>query len=333
MGKRSKPRAGSMQFWPRKRSETPHARVRSWAPSNTNKPQILGFAGYKAGMTHVLFTDEHPNSPTKTQEVSVPATIIECPPIKVMAIRSYKKGDLGLEASVQVLANEFDKELSRLLPPNKGKGKKSKIEDIKLEETVDIRLLVHTQPGLTGIGKKKPDVFEIGIGGKTIQDKLDYAKGVLGTAIDVKDAIAVGSEVDIHAVTKGKGFQGPVKRFGIAIRQAKSEKSIRNPGSLGPWKSQGKIQYRVAHAGQMGYHQRKEFNKWVLKVGNEVADVNQDGGIKHYGEVKSSFILLKGSVAGPAKRIIKMSLASRPNRDAGKEPTITSISTSSKQGR
>jgi len=47
--------------------------------------------------------------------------------------------------------------------------------------------------------------------------------------------------VDSKTFTKGKGFQGPVKRFGISLRSHKSEKVIRGPGSLGPWKGQTKL--------------------------------------------------------------------------------------------
>jgi len=86
--KTGKPRSGSMQFWPRKRAKKETPRVRSWAKSD--EPSILGFAGYKAGMTHILFTDNRPNSKTKGEEVSFPVTVIECPPIKIASIRLYK---------------------------------------------------------------------------------------------------------------------------------------------------------------------------------------------------------------------------------------------------
>ena len=47
-----------------------------------------------------------------------------------------------------------------------------------------------------------------------------------------------GDQLDFHCVTKGKGYQGPVKRFGIQIRARKAEKTKRGPGSLGSWKGQ-----------------------------------------------------------------------------------------------
>jgi len=74
--------------------------------------------------------------------------------------------------------------------------------------------------------------------------------------ISVKDVLSAGSYVDARAITVGKGTQGPVKRFGVNLRSHKSEKTIRGPGSLGSWIAQGHTMYRMAFAGQMGYHHR-----------------------------------------------------------------------------
>ena len=53
------PRRGSLQYWPRKRAKSPVARVKAWA--NVKDPILLGFAGYKAGMTHVMAVDNTKN--------------------------------------------------------------------------------------------------------------------------------------------------------------------------------------------------------------------------------------------------------------------------------
>ncbi|RUA19603.1 MAG: 50S ribosomal protein L3, partial [Flavobacteriia bacterium] len=73
-----------------------------------------------------------------------------------------------------------------------------------------------------------------------------------------------------------KGFQGPVKRHGVSLRSHKSEKTIRGPGNLGAWT--GNRSWTVAHAGQTGYHLRTEWNKWVLKIGDNPEEVNRKGG-------------------------------------------------------
>jgi large subunit ribosomal protein L3 len=319
------PRKGSMQVWPRKRAKSESVRVRSWAKSKDAKP--LGFPGYKAGMTHILITDNRANSITKGEDIRFPVTVIECPPIKLIGFTLYKKDAYGLHASSQIFADKLDKDIAKKFPlPKKPK---KKVSDVKIEEYEDLMLLVQTQPRLTGIGKKKPEVFELGIGGD-LNAKLEYAKNNLSKEIKVEDVLSEGMQLDSHAVTKGKGFQGPVKRFGVAIRQHKSEKTKRGPGSLGPW--HGPLNWRVSHAGQTGYHQRVDYNKQVLRIGNKPAEINPKGGFLHYGTVKNSYILMKGSIQGPVKRMIKLIQAVRPNPKIPKDaPAITYVSLEAKQ--
>ncbi len=312
------PRMGSMQYWPRKQTKRRVARVRSWADIRDLKP--IGFAGYKVGMTHIIMTDNRQASLTKGEGISCPVTIIECPPLKAASIRFYKNTPQGLKLVSEIFSEKLDKELERaIVMPKKIK---KKIEDIK--DFDDIRLLVYTQPGLTTIGKKKPELFELALGGKK-EEKLNYAKEKLGKELIIKDVFGEGQQVDTHTITKGKGFQGPVKRFGISIRRHKSEKSIRNPGSLGAWCGQVHFMYRVAHAGRMGYNIRTEYNKLLLKISDK-PDINPKSGFYHYGVIKNPYILVKGSVPGPAKRLVRLNHATRPNKNMpGTAPLIQYI--------
>lgn len=324
MGKAHKPRSGSMQYWPRVRAKKAYARIRSWPAGK--EPKLLGFAGYKVEMTHVAFIDNKKTTLTKGQEINCPVTIIECPPLKTASIRFYKKTPSGSKIVSEIFAEKLDKELERKINLKKKKEKegKKKIEDIK--DYDDITLLVYTQPKLTSGEKKKPEIFETALGGEK-ESKLAYAKTILGKEIPINDVFKEGQQIDVHAVTKGKGFQGAVKRFGIGLTQSKSEKSRRTPGSLGGWKAQGHFLYRVAHAGQMGYHIRTHYNTWLLKVSDKPEEINQKGGFIHYGPIKNSYILVKGSVAGPAKRLIRMTNAIRANKNIPNEaPSITYIS-------
>ncbi|MEM4246771.1 MAG: 50S ribosomal protein L3 [Candidatus Woesearchaeota archaeon] len=318
------PRRGSMQFWPRKRASSPHARIRTWHPAKEAK--ALGFAGYKAGMTHLIVTDNKATSATKGEPIVMPVTVVECPPLKVAGICCYRLNNNRLVLSTQVWADKPEKDLSRVLPiPKKTK---TKITDIKPEEYNEFRLLVHTQPRLARI-KKTPEVFEIGIGG-TAQQQFEYAKNILGKDLKITDVFAAGQQVDSHSITKGKGLQGPVKRFGISIRSHKSEKTKRGPGALGPW--HGNFNWPVAHAGQMGYHQRTESNKWIIQVGEDPSKINPAGGFVHYGLISSPYLLIKGSLAGSVARLVKFTTPMRPDKHTPKEaPSITHISVASKQ--
>lgn len=327
MAKTGSPRSGSLQFWPRKRAAREYARIRSWAESKDAKP--LGFAGYKVGMTHVLVTDNRPNAITKGEEIRYPVSIIECPAIKVAGIKFYKKNDGVLKSVSTVLSPKLDKELARRIKVPKTKEAK-KVEEVSSFD--DLRIIVYTQPKLTSIGKKKPEIFEVAVGGKK-EDKLNYAKEHLGKEIPVSDVFSEGDQMDIHSVTRGKGFQGPVKRFGVDIRSHKSEKTIRGPGSLGPWKAHAHIMWKVAYAGQTGYHQRTEYNKWLLKISDNPKEINPKGGFIRYGFVKSNFILVKGSVGGPSKRLIRFNKSIRANKKIiNQVPSLDYISTESKQG-
>lgn len=324
MGKTGMPRRGSMQYWPRKRSQKSYAKVRSWPSVGEG---LQGFLGYKAGMTHASIIDNGKHSSTKGQAMSVPVTVLECPPVVVAGAVFYKNSYGGPRQIGQVSA-PVGKDLARKITV--AKKETAKFEDFS--DYDDIKVLIHTQPSLTGIGKKKPEITEMGLGGSN-ESKLAFCKEHLGKTISVADVLNSGEQLDAHAVTTGKGFQGPVKRFGIQLRESKSEKSVRNPGSLGPWKGQAHIMYRVAHAGQTGYHLRTEYNKWLLKVGTDASEVNPKGGFTHYGLVKNDYILVKGSIPGPKHRMITLSKATRPNDKIPKDaPTIESISVSSQQG-
>jgi len=327
MGKTGSPRHGSLQYWPHKRSKRQYPRVRSQTTVKDTK--ILGFAGYKAGMTHILFTDNSPNSLTKGTDISCPVTVIECPPLKVASVRFYKQKTTNLVLLTEILYEKMDKELSRKIVLPKKVSK-------KFEDVIDfdeIRLLVYTQPKLTGIGKKKPEIFEVGIGGSK-EDALVYAKEKLGKEISIEDVFTEGQQFDTHSVTKGKGYQGAVKRFGVNLRSHKSEKTKRGVGSLGPWCGQAHIMWKIPAAGKHGYFVRIEHNKRLLKIGNEPKEINLKGGFLRYGIIKSNYILMKGSVPGSVKRLIRMNFPSRPNKKIpSKAPEITYTSLESPQGK
>ncbi|MBD3313493.1 50S ribosomal protein L3 [Candidatus Woesearchaeota archaeon] len=317
-------RSGSMQVWPRKRARRHYPRVRAWA--QRKDAALLGFAGYKVGMAHAMYTDNRKTSKTKGQDISCPITIVECPPVKIMGARLYKKDSYGNHAFKDIIVNA-DKELKRKISVPKKKAEKE-LEGLSTDDVSDIKAIICTQPKLTGIGKKKPEIFEVGIGGD-LNSKLEYLKQNLGKEIKIEDAFSPGQLLDIHAVTKGKGLQGPVKRFGIGLTSQKSEKKRRGPGSLGGWKGQGHFMYRISSAGQMGCHTRTEYNKWVMKIASEskdIEEINPQKGFHRYGKIKNTFIIIRGSVAGPSKRMVRINAALRDSKKIPKEaPSIQKI--------
>ncbi len=285
------PRRGSLQFWPRKRAAHQLARARSWAQLDT--PKLVGYIGYKAGMTHIQFTDTRPNALTKNMVVAFPATIIECPSMLPLSLCFYKHTSSGLHRVAEIYADKLDKAII--------KPKKQPSEP-KPEEYDELKVKVMSQPKLTAFGRKNPDTMEIAISGKK-DAALAYAKQLLTKEIKASDLFKEGQYIDVHAVSKGKGFQGTVKRYGVKIRQHKSEKTKRGVGTLGPWTPK-RVRWSVAQPGKMGYHTRTEYNKHLLKINSKPEDINPKGGFVRYGLVKNEYLLIKGSVPGPKKRAI-----------------------------
>ena len=328
MPRRTAPRRGSLGFYPRKRAKRIVPRFRRWPQVEDTIP--LGFYGYKAGMTHIHYIDGRKRTPTSGREVFSPVTVIEAPPLFVYGIRFYTMDHLGRRRTLtEVWAEKLPKHFKRRVTvPDKVEHS---LEDVPLDKVVDVRLLISTQPWLIKL-KKTPDLAEIAIGGKGVENKLNYAKEKLGKEIRVSEVFQEGEWIDVKAVTKGKGFQGVVKRFGVFEFGHKKEKTKRAVGSIGPWHP-AKVMWTVPRAGQMGFHTRTEYNKYIFIIGNgEEKPITPAGGFLHYGEVKSDYIVVKGSVPGPAKRIIGMRKAIRPPRKAFVVGGITYISLTSKQG-
>ena len=264
MVRHHQPRKGSVAFSPRKRAAKETPRIKSW-PQN-DEPKLLGLAGYKVGMTHALVTDSDKNSPTNGMDVFTPVTVLEVPPVVVMGIRAYEKTSRGLKVITEVLADNLDEELSRKISLPKEYNKSEAIAKIQgvLDKTEDIKVLVHTNPKVTSVPKKKPDIFECGIGGANPEEKLNTALELLGNEVKASDILNEGQFVDAIATTKGKGFQGVVKRWGIRIQYGKAVRAGkgRHVGSIGPW-TPSRTMWTVAQAGQMGYHKRTDFNKKI----------------------------------------------------------------------
>ena len=181
--------------------------------------------------------------------------------------------------------------------------------------------------------KKKPEVAEIEVGGGTIQQQYEYAKNLLGRTVTPAEIFKEGQYIDVIAVSTGKGFQGPVKRWGITILQHKGRKTKRGVATLGPWKPT-RVMYSVPRAGQMGFHQRTEYNKRILKIGTDGKEITPKGGFIRYGIIRGAYMLIEGSVPGTEKRPIRLRYPARPPKHVAEEPPqMTYVSLESPQGK
>ena len=330
MPQRRRPKKGSRAFGPRKRAKSQTPRLDSW-PEIQGTPKIQGFAGYKAGMTHAFVVDKRAKSTTSGMEVQTPVTVVEVPPMKIAAVRFYESDILGLRTAGEVWAADVDPLLDRRVNvPKRAAPDFSRFDNIDVD---DVRVLAYTQPKLvSGVPKKVPDLMELRIGGGSISERIEYAKTILGTEVTVTDFAPEGAIIDVIAITKGKGFQGATKRWGIKLLSHRNSKHRRGIGNLGP-KRPGYVRSTVPLPGQMGYHQRTELNKKIIKVGTDGKEVSPKGGFNNYGEVRNTYVLIKGSVPGPTKRLIRFRDATRlPKKADTGAAEVTYVSTESKQG-
>jgi len=323
MGKRAGPRRGSKAFYPKKRAKRIFATVKHFKGEG-----ILGFAGYKAGMTHVIAQDNYDKSPSYGMSIFIPCTIIETPELSCFGAVAYKRTPYGLFAISAVYAEKLDKDLSRttFIPKKHNAEAKKKIEK-EMASIAEVRLLIHMQPRKVKL-KKTPEVFELAIL-KPPEEAWKFALEKIGKEIKASEIFKEGDFIDATAITTGKGTAGPVKRFGIKIQSHKAGAHRRRPGNIGPWHP-ARVLWSVAMAGQLGFQRRTELSKRILKIGDNAKDVSPRGGIPHFGEVSGSYILVMGSVPGPKKRLIFIRKALRENKDTPL-PTIQNISTNPQQ--
>lgn len=327
--KEHRPKRGSLAYSPRKRAKRIVPRIRSWP--ECEEVRLQGFAGYKAGMTHVVMIDDRKNSLTYGEEAIIPVTVIETPPMKVAGIRVYRETPYGLKIVKEVWASGLDEFLDRRVKIPKNSPN---IDELKEIEGDEVRVLTYTQPYLiTGVPKKVPDLMEQKVGG-SFKEALEYAISKLGKEVNVSEVFKEGSIVDVSAITKGKGFEGVVKRWGVITMNAKHARSSkgRRVGTLGPWLPH-RIRWTVPQYGQMGFHQRLEFNKRILKIGNNGEEITPKGGFPHYGVVRNSYILIAGTVPGTVKRLVRIRDAIRPPKAEFAGVNLVYVSTTSKQGK
>ncbi|KAL6121482.1 ribosomal prt L3 [Nucleospora cyclopteri] len=349
------PRHGSLQFRPKKRADSVRTPIKSYpADDESKQPHLTAFLSYKAGMTHVIRTKEvRAKNKVQTKEILDAVTILETPPMIVHGVVGYVQTVKGLVRSGMVLSKTLDEGVIRKMFAKKyvfgmkhedlRKNTEYSEEDLnKLQQSDCIRVICHSQVHqINSIRQKKTHIAEIQINGGSIKQKIEYGVSKLDKEVFVSEVFKKDEYLDTIGVTKGKGFQGTVKRWGTTILPRKTNKGIRKVACIGAWHP-SRVMYSVARCGQMGFHRRTQQNLLIYAVGNgkqplqtdfdlTVKTVNPMGGFPHYGDVKSDFVMVKGCVQGPSKRVVtlRQPVHSRPT----KEVCIKFVDTSSKIGK
>ena len=324
--KHSQPRRGSLAYLPRGRAKSMEARIRTWPQEEGDQPKLLAHAGFKAGCIRIASIDDRDKTPNFGKQLVSLGTVVVTPPIVIIGVRGYSKDRYGIDSSFDVYAKELPKELPRLFTAKSDEKSLERAEK-SLGRINEIFAIAAILPGQAGIDQKKPYVFEIAVRGGDIQKQFAFVKDLLGKEVKVDQVFQKGADVDIAAITKGKGIEGPITRWGVKKKQHKSRKSVRALGTLGPI-SPATIMYTVPRAGQRGFHQRTQYNNRIMIMSNTQNSefkINPAGGFKHFGLVEGDFVVIRGSIPGTYRRLVKLRSPMRHRTSKITQPKVLEI--------
>jgi large subunit ribosomal protein L3e len=257
--------------------------------------------------------------------------------MKIVGMVGYIETPRGLRALQTVWAAHLDDDVKRRFYKNWMNAKKKaftkqaekhkvdkkdknsvhrQMERIKKYCTV-VRVIAATQVRKLKLRQHKAQIMEIQVNGGNVAKKVDYCYGKFEQEVSVGEVFETNECIDTIGVTKGKGMQGVVKRFGVKKLKRKTHRGLRKVGCIGAWHPAA-VKWTVARAGQMGYHSRTEINKKIYRLGagkcrgvtnnaTTAADaieknITPMGGFPHYGEVTQDYLLIRGQVLGTKKR-------------------------------
>ena len=305
--KHSQPRRGSLAYLPRARAKSMEARIRSWPDQEGDQPKLMAHAGFKAGCISIASIDDREKTPNFGKQLVSLGTVVVTPPVVVIGIRGYSKDRYGLDSIFDVYAKDIPKELARLFTAKSDEKSLERAEK-SLGRVSDLFCIVAVLPQQAGREQKKPYVFEVAVKGGDVAKQFAFAKDFLGKEVKVDQVFQKGADVDVAAITKGKGIEGPITRWGVKKKQHKSRKSVRALGTLGPI-SPSTIMYTVPRAGQRGFHQRTQYNNRIMIISNTKTNefkINPAGGFKHFGLVDGDYVVIRGSIPGTYRRLVKL---------------------------
>merc|ERR1711977_728905 len=212
---------------------------------------FTAFAGYKAGMTHITRQVDKPGSKSHKKEVCEAVTIIETPPMMVVGLVGYIETPRGLRSIATVWTQHLSEECRRRFYKNwhKSKNKRAfqKYEADFSEDNVDeqcnkiikhcsvVGALAHTQIKKVNLRQKKAHLMEIQVNGGTIADKVAFIREHFEKPVAIDTVFEQDEMIDTMAITKGKGFEGVVTRWGVTRLPRKTHKGLRKVACIGSW--------------------------------------------------------------------------------------------------
>ncbi len=166
---------------------------------------------------------------------SIPVTLIEATPNRITQVKTL---EIDGYSAVQVTAGT--KRAALVNKPKAGHFAKAKVEAGR------------------GLWEFRVDAKDLG----------NYA---VGGELKADDVFKEGQIVDVAGVTKGKGFQGTIKRWNFSMGDATHGNSLshRSPGSIGQRQTPGRVFPGKKMAGHMGNVRQSTMNLQVVKIDAE----------------------------------------------------------------
>ena len=108
--------------------------------------------------------------------------------------------------------------------------------------------------------------MEIQINGGSVADKVDFAVSHFEKTVSVDTVFSKDEMIDTVGVTKGRGTEGVVTRWGVTRLPRKTHRGLRKVACIGAWHP-ARVGFSVPRSGQHGFHHRTEINKKIYKIG------------------------------------------------------------------
>jgi large subunit ribosomal protein L3 len=212
----------------------------------------------KLGMTQVFLQD---GSVARV-------TVLQAGPCPVTAIRTRERD--GYDAVQLAFGQSKEKHIS-----------KPELGHLRKADAPPMRHLAEFRDTQTGTPQGGAQAGEAGRGSKIPQQ--------LGETVTV-ESFEVGARVKVSGTSKGKGFQGTIKRHNFASGpKAHGSHNVRAPGSIGASATPSRVLKGIRGPGQMG-------NRRVTQKGLEVVAV----------DAKENLLLVRGSVPGPRGGVVEV---------------------------
>jgi len=241
--------------------------------------------GYKVGMTHIVRELDKPGSKMHKKDVVEAVTLIETPPMIVVGIVGYADTPFGKRNGGTIWAHHLSKTCVRrfykswyhskkkaftkhkkLYNRKDKKQERREIVDKMIKNCSTIRVIAHTQPEKVNTGnnhggrQKKAQIMEIQINGGSTKQKVLFGMKLFEKFVPVDKVFNKNEMIDAIGLTKGHGFEGVIKRWGVRKLPRKTHKGLRKVACIGSWHP-SRVAFTVARAGQLGYYHRTHFNK------------------------------------------------------------------------